>query len=98
MIDGSLLTVQDRPLIMMLVVSVEEQEKLQINVSSMIEDELGWLSNFVPSENADTREIDNILLAGHLKLIKTLLTCAGLDKREIGKILEYVFNVKDIND
>jgi ubiquitin carboxyl-terminal hydrolase 9/24 len=65
--------------------SADDQERLGVNVSSMLEDELAWLSNFVPSENADNRDIDNILLAGHLKLIKTLLTCAGVDKRDFGR-------------
>lgn len=51
----------------------------------MLDDELGWLSNFVPSENPEVRETDNTLLAGHLKLVKTLLTCEGVDKTSVGK-------------
>ena len=52
-------------------------------MTSMLDDEIGWLHNFVPSEAS--KETDNTLLAGHLRLIHTLLTCHGVDKREIGK-------------
>ncbi|KAL5016318.1 hypothetical protein ScPMuIL_005907 [Solemya velum] len=61
--------------------------KFQIDVMPMLEDELAWLSNFVPSDNADLRETDNCLLAGHLKLIKTLFTCEGVDKEQFSQTL-----------
>ena len=61
-----------------------DQKQLSIDVNSMLEDELAWLSNFQPSDNPEIRETDNTLLAGHLKLIKTLLTCEGIDKKTIG--------------
>ena len=51
----------------------------------MLEDEIAWLSNFVPSEHPDLKDTDNQLLAGHIKLIKTLFTCEGVDKAEYGK-------------
>ena len=59
---------------------------MSVDVNSMLEDELAWLGNFMPSDNPEIRETDNTLLAGHLKLIKTLLTCEGVDKKVIGKI------------
>ena len=59
------------------------QLQLAVNIPSMLDDEIGWLNNFVPSEQ--TRDTDNMLLAGHLRLIHTLLTCEGVDKREIGE-------------
>ena len=62
-----------------------DQRLLSVDVKSMLEDELAWLSNFVTSENIENRETDNTLLAGHLKLIKTLLTCEGINKRDVGR-------------
>ena len=61
-----------------------EQKQLTVDISSMLEDEMAWLANFQPSDNPELRETDNTLLAGHLKMIKTLLTCEGLDKKAIG--------------
>jgi len=51
----------------------------------MLEDELAWLSNFVPTEHPDLKETDNLLLAGHIKLIRTLFTCEEISKEENGK-------------
>ena len=65
-------------------VSEYEQKQLTVDISSMLEDEMAWLANFQPSDNPELRETDNTLLAGHLKMIKTLLTCEGLDKKTIG--------------
>lgn len=62
-----------------------DQKQLSVDVNSMLEDELAWLGNFVPSENPDIRDTDNTLLSGHLKLISTLLTCEGVDKSVVGK-------------
>ncbi|XP_064607447.1 ubiquitin carboxyl-terminal hydrolase 24-like isoform X2 [Liolophura sinensis] len=67
--------------------SIMDQEKLQIDCNSMLEDELAWLGNFVPSENCEVKETDNILLAGHLKLLRTLFTCDNVSKEEHGKSL-----------
>lgn len=61
-----------------------EQKQLQLDIHSVLEDELGWLINYNPSENPEGREVDNILLAGHLRLIKTLLTCEGINKEDYG--------------
>jgi hypothetical protein len=63
-----------------------EQDKLQLNVRSMLEDEIVWLSNFVPSDGDGMKEIDNALLAGHLQSIRNLLTCAGVDKNHFGEL------------
>ena len=48
----------------------------------MLEDEITWLDNFEPNRTAEceTSEADNILLAGHLRLIKTLLSLCGAEK------------------
>ena len=53
---------------------------------SMIGDEIDWLHNFEPgdSEDISLSDTDNRLVAGHLHLIRTLLTCEGVDKRKIG--------------
>ena len=53
----------------------------------MLEDEIAWLSNFMPSEHQELKETDNCLLAGHLKLIKTLFTCESVSKEEYGRYL-----------
>ena len=55
----------------------------------MLEDEIAWLSNYVPSPSSDLSETDNILLAGHLKMIRTLFTCEGIDREEFGRTLVY---------
>ena len=55
----------------------------------MLEDEIAWLRNFEITSNPDLIDADNLLLAGHLKLIRTLFTCEGVDKEEFGKITNY---------
>ena len=55
----------------------------------MIDDELSWLDNFVPTKRDDLKELDNTVLAGHLKLIQTLLACEGVDKVTIGMTIFY---------
>lgn len=69
--------------------SIEDQKKLSLEIPTMLEDEINWLGNFVPSTNVDLSDTDNSLLAGHLKLIKTLFTCEGVDKEEFGRGLVY---------
>jgi hypothetical protein len=68
-----------------LVITEEDQTKLQMNPTAMLEDEVAWLGNFVPSQHPDMSDTDNSLLAGHLKLITTLLTCEGVDEEEHGR-------------
>uniref|UniRef100_G3TRF4 Ubiquitin specific peptidase 24 n=1 Tax=Loxodonta africana TaxID=9785 RepID=G3TRF4_LOXAF len=55
-------------------------------LATMLEDEITWLDNFEPNRTADceTSEADNILLAGHLRLIKTLLSLCGAEKEMLG--------------
>jgi len=67
-----------------LYVSAAELENLQLNVRSMLDDEIAWLGNFVPSEAGDLSEIDNSLLAGHLRFIRTLFACSAIDKSLFG--------------
>ncbi|XP_048108000.1 ubiquitin carboxyl-terminal hydrolase 24 [Alosa alosa] len=66
-----------------------EMEQLQISPAAMLEDEISWLDNFEPTWTAEleTSEADNILLAGHLRLIKTLLSLCGNEKEQLGSSL-----------
>uniref|UniRef100_A0A672TDQ5 Ubiquitin carboxyl-terminal hydrolase 24 n=1 Tax=Sinocyclocheilus grahami TaxID=75366 RepID=A0A672TDQ5_SINGR len=59
--------------------TTSEMEQLQIGPAAMLEDEISWLDNFEPTwtNELETSEADNILLAGHLRLIKTLLSLCG---------------------
>ena len=68
----------------LLIVPEEDQGKLKMNPTSMLEDEVAWLGNYVPSPHPDLSDTDNSLLAGHLKLITTLITCEGVDPEENG--------------
>ncbi|XP_071800380.1 ubiquitin carboxyl-terminal hydrolase 24-like isoform X2 [Asterias amurensis] len=69
--------------------TIEDQRFVNINPMSMIQDEIDWLNNFEPCdvEESSLSQTDNIIIAGHLQLAKTLLTCEGVDKRQIGKQL-----------
>ncbi|KAL0164154.1 ubiquitin carboxyl-terminal hydrolase 24-like, partial [Sinocyclocheilus rhinocerous] len=64
-------------------------EQLQIGPAAMLEDEISWLDNFEPTwtNELETSEADNILLAGHLRLIKTLLSLCGSEKEQFGPSL-----------
>ncbi|EMP33605.1 Ubiquitin carboxyl-terminal hydrolase 24 [Chelonia mydas] len=66
-----------------------EMEQLKISPAVMLEDEITWLDNFEPNRTAEceTSEADNILLAGHLRLIKTLLSLCGAEKEMLGSSL-----------
>uniref|UniRef100_A0A8C4R0F6 ubiquitinyl hydrolase 1 n=1 Tax=Eptatretus burgeri TaxID=7764 RepID=A0A8C4R0F6_EPTBU len=75
-------------------------EALNLNPTSMLEDEITWLSNFDPGElgvglagvgrKADVVGMPtegcgrDALLAGHLKLTKTLLSLCGQEKERLG--------------
>lgn len=67
--------------------AASEMEQLKISPAAMLEDEITWLDNFEPNRTAEceTSEADNILLAGHLRLIKTLLSLCGAEKEMVGK-------------
>ena len=70
--------------------TVDDQRHLQLNVVSMLNDEVDWLRNFVTSQNENVNETDNLLLAGHLTLIHTLSTCDGVDKALVGMSLLFL--------
>ncbi|KAH0519789.1 Ubiquitin carboxyl-terminal hydrolase 24, partial [Microtus ochrogaster] len=69
--------------------TTSEMEQLRISPAIMLEDEITWLDNFEPNRTAEceTSEADNILLAGHLRLIKTLLSLCGAEKEMLGSSL-----------
>uniref|UniRef100_A0A2K6SZ92 ubiquitinyl hydrolase 1 n=1 Tax=Saimiri boliviensis boliviensis TaxID=39432 RepID=A0A2K6SZ92_SAIBB len=69
--------------------TTSEMEQLRISPATMLEDEITWLDNFEPNRTAEceTSEADNILLAGHLRLIKTLLSLCGAEKEMLGSSL-----------
>ncbi|CAF0751200.1 unnamed protein product [Adineta ricciae] len=65
--------------------SKEHQEILGIDAKQLLMNELEWLSTYTVSlTSSELRTIDNILFIGHLKFIRTLLTCENVDKNEIG--------------
>ncbi|CAL8307093.1 unnamed protein product [Lota lota] len=66
-----------------------EMEVLKLSAANMLEDEISWLDNFEPSwgSEMETSEADNILQAGHLRLIKTLLSLCGKEKEQLGPSL-----------
>ncbi|XP_040263748.1 ubiquitin carboxyl-terminal hydrolase 24 isoform X2 [Bufo bufo] len=66
-----------------------EMEQLSISPATMLEDEISWLDNFEPNRTAEceTTEVDNVWLAGHLRLIKTLLSLCGGEKEMLGPSL-----------
>ncbi|XP_056271460.1 ubiquitin carboxyl-terminal hydrolase 24 isoform X7 [Pseudoliparis swirei] len=69
--------------------TTSEMEVLNVSAAAMLEDEISWLDNFEPSWSSEmeTSEADNILLAGHLRLIKTLLSLCGNEKEQLGPSL-----------
>lgn len=64
-----------------------EMEVIKVSAATMLEDEISWLDNFEPSwtSEMETSKADNILLAGHLRLIKTLLSLCGSEKEHLGE-------------
>ncbi len=84
-----------------------EQRQLGLDASSMLRDEVAWLSNFSPyaaagggggrggggagggagGDGAATEAADNALLAGHINVVRGLLTCDGVERREAGRLL-----------
>ncbi|XP_014661859.1 PREDICTED: ubiquitin carboxyl-terminal hydrolase 24-like [Priapulus caudatus] len=67
--------------------TLSEQQDLQVTVSAMLTDELEWLNNFSTSEKPSLVAGDNALLAGHFRLIRSLLMCEGIHKQHVGKNL-----------
>ncbi|GFQ83735.1 ubiquitin carboxyl-terminal hydrolase 24 [Trichonephila clavata] len=64
-----------------------DQKRLHIDPKQMIEDEIAWLQGFSPSSSPALQPADSALMAGHFRYVKTLLTCDGVQKEEVGKIL-----------
>lgn len=66
-----------------------EMEQQSISPATMLEDEIMWLDNFEPNRTSEceTSEADNVWLAGHLRLIKTLLFLCGAEKEMLGPSL-----------
>ena len=69
--------------------TVEMQKDLGLDIDQMLEDEIGWLSNFVPSRHSELQQMDNTLLAGHIQLIRTYFTCQGVSKEDHGMYALY---------
>jgi len=69
---------------LLLGISENEQQELKVQPSKLLDDEIHWLS----SSGAEPA-----LLLGHLKFIKTLFACEGVDKRAIGE--EYIKTLLD---
>lgn len=65
-------------------------EVIKVSPATMLEDEISWLDNFEPSWSSEmeTSEADNVLLAGHLRLIKTLLSLCGNEKEHLGEYIK----------
>ena len=62
-----------------------QQAILGINAKELLAEELNWLANYaISSTSTDLRTIDNVLFLGHLKFIRTLLTCEHVDKKQCG--------------
>lgn len=61
-----------------------DQKRLHVDPKQMIEDEIAWLQGFSPSTSAVLQSADSALMAGHFRYVKTLLTCDGVQKPEVG--------------
>ena len=68
-----------------------DQARLGVDASSMVEDETGWLQNFSPSPSYDGSggsngsSADDVLLTGHLDLVRALVTCHGVSRLAVGR-------------
>ncbi|CAF0886485.1 unnamed protein product [Rotaria sordida] len=63
----------------------EKQDILGINAKILLSNEFSWLSTYTISLiSNELRTIDNVLFIGHLKFIRTLLTCENINKNKIG--------------
>lgn len=69
--------------------TTEDQQVLRIKPKEMIEDELNWIQGFSPSNSLALQPADNALLTGHFSLIRTLLTCEGVEKIDVGEDRQY---------
>ncbi|CAF4075236.1 unnamed protein product, partial [Rotaria magnacalcarata] len=61
------------------------QTILNIDAKEILTNEFNWLSSYTASiTSSELRTIDNILFVGHLRFIRTLLTCENINKIEFG--------------
>ncbi len=60
--------------------TARDQALLEKNAQSMVDDELNFLQNFTLCN----RYRDCCLLSGHLRLLEALLTCEGVEKKQVG--------------
>ncbi|XP_022244007.1 ubiquitin carboxyl-terminal hydrolase 24-like [Limulus polyphemus] len=67
--------------------SATAQHTLHLNPVQRLDDEISWLQVFTPSDTTSLKAADSALLAGHLNFLRTLLTCEGIVKKDVGKIL-----------
>jgi len=66
--------------------STQMQQLLHIDAKQLLNDEHDWLSSYtVSTVSNELRTIDNILFIGHLRFIRTLLTCEGINKVLFGE-------------
>ncbi|XP_065904481.1 ubiquitin carboxyl-terminal hydrolase 24-like isoform X2 [Dysidea avara] len=65
--------------------TIQEQERLQVNVERKLDVEIDWLRNVEIEEHSG--EEMQMLLAGHLKLVTALFSCEGIEKKKYGKDL-----------
>ncbi|XP_076309376.1 ubiquitin carboxyl-terminal hydrolase 24-like isoform X2 [Tachypleus tridentatus] len=63
------------------------QHTLHLNPVQRLDDEISWLQVFTPSDTTNLKAADSALLAGHLNFLRTLLTCEGIVKKDVGKTL-----------
>ena len=61
----------------------ESKRKRNLNISSS--PEVYFYGKYVKLNQIYYSSSDSILLTGHIKLLKSLLSCQGVDKREVGR-------------
>ncbi len=63
--------------------TLDEQSAYSIDLTKMLNDEVNWFTYFSPTKSL--KDIDDILLTGHLCLLRALLTCETANKSDIGE-------------
>jgi hypothetical protein len=72
--------------------TLDEQSAYSIDLAKMLNDEVNWFTYFSPTKSL--KDIDDILLTGHLCLLRSLLTCETANKSDIGE--EIIEKLQDI--
>lgn len=62
--------------------SLDEQSLYSIDLAKMLNHQINWFSTFTSTKSL--KEIDSVLLTGHLSLTRSLLTCETATKADIG--------------